>query len=103
MGGPLMRVSVTVPPAEAERARAIMLELFPEGFEERTGADGVELAAYTDSAARNGCGPPSAVHARPRSRRGGRTAGGRFTSRSGSGRSGSGRPGRRQTTAPSRS
>jgi len=25
-----------------------MLELFPEGFEERDGADGVELAAYTD-------------------------------------------------------
>ncbi len=44
-----MRVSVTVPPAEAERARAIMLELFPEGFEERDGADGVELAAYTDA------------------------------------------------------
>jgi ribosomal protein L11 methyltransferase len=40
---------VTVPPAEAERARAIMLELFPEGFEERHVADGVELAAYTDS------------------------------------------------------
>ncbi len=44
-----MRVSVTVPPAEAERARAIMLELFPEGFEEQNVADGVELAAYTDS------------------------------------------------------
>ncbi len=25
-----------------------MLELFPEGFEERDVADGVELAAYTD-------------------------------------------------------
>ena len=25
-----------------------MLELFPEGFEERDGSDGVELAAYTD-------------------------------------------------------
>lgn len=50
MGGALnlLRVSVTVPPAEAERARAIMLELFPEGFEESDGADGVELAAYTD-------------------------------------------------------
>jgi ribosomal protein L11 methyltransferase len=46
----LLRVSVTVPPAEAERARALMVELFPEGFEEREGADGVELAAYTDSA-----------------------------------------------------
>jgi ribosomal protein L11 methyltransferase len=40
---------VTVPPAEAERARAIMLELFPEGFEERDSSDGVELAAYTDA------------------------------------------------------
>jgi len=40
---------VTVPPAEAERARAIMLELFPEGFEESECADGVELAAYTDA------------------------------------------------------
>lgn len=49
MGGPLLRVSVTVPPAEAERARAIMLELFPQGFEERSSMDGVELAAYTDS------------------------------------------------------
>ena len=44
----LRRVSVSVPPAEAERARAIMLELFPEGFEERDSTDGVELAAYTD-------------------------------------------------------
>jgi ribosomal protein L11 methyltransferase len=46
----LLRVSVTVPPAEAERARAAMLELFPQGFEERESSDGVELAAYTDSA-----------------------------------------------------
>jgi ribosomal protein L11 methyltransferase len=44
----LRRVSVTVPPAEAEPARAIMLELFPEGFEERDSSDGIELAAYTD-------------------------------------------------------
>ena len=44
----LRRVSVTVPPAEAERARAIMIELFPHGFEESDGVDGVELAAYTD-------------------------------------------------------
>jgi ribosomal protein L11 methyltransferase len=50
MASRLLRVSVTVPPAEAERARAIMLELFPQGFEESDGADGVELAAYTDSA-----------------------------------------------------
>jgi ribosomal protein L11 methyltransferase len=40
---------VTVPPAEAERARAVMLEIFPEGFEERDSPDGVELAAYTDA------------------------------------------------------
>jgi ribosomal protein L11 methyltransferase len=46
----LLRVSVTVPPAEAERARALMLELFPQGFEESDSVDGVELAAYTDSA-----------------------------------------------------
>jgi ribosomal protein L11 methyltransferase len=32
-----------------EIARAQMLELFPEGFEERDMADGVELAAYTDA------------------------------------------------------
>jgi ribosomal protein L11 methyltransferase len=47
--GALRRVSVTVPPAEAERARAVMLELFPEGFEERDGTDGTELIAYTDA------------------------------------------------------
>jgi ribosomal protein L11 methyltransferase len=45
----IRRVSVTVPPAEAEPARAIMLELFPEGFEERDSPDGIELAAYTDA------------------------------------------------------
>jgi ribosomal protein L11 methyltransferase len=43
-------VSVTVPPRRAEPARAVMLELFPEGFEEADGPDGVELAAYTDAA-----------------------------------------------------
>ena len=50
MSESLLRVSVTVPPAEAERARAAMIQLFPEGFEESDGADGVELAAYTNSA-----------------------------------------------------
>ena len=45
----LRRVSVIVPPAEAERARAVMLELFPEGFEESECPDGVELVAYTDA------------------------------------------------------
>jgi ribosomal protein L11 methyltransferase len=43
-------VATTVPPARAEIARALMLELFPEGFEERELSDGVELAAYTDAA-----------------------------------------------------
>jgi ribosomal protein L11 methyltransferase len=41
---------VTVPPQRAEPARAVMLELFPEGFEEADGPDGVELAAYTNAA-----------------------------------------------------
>jgi ribosomal protein L11 methyltransferase len=40
---------VTVQPERAEQARAVMLELFPEGFEELDGADGLELAAYTDA------------------------------------------------------
>jgi ribosomal protein L11 methyltransferase len=39
---------VTVTAARAESARARMLELFPEGFEEVEHADGVELVAYTD-------------------------------------------------------
>ena len=43
-------MSVTVPAAQAERARAIMIELFPEGFEEVDQDGGVELAAYTDPA-----------------------------------------------------
>jgi ribosomal protein L11 methyltransferase len=34
----------------AEEARATMLELFPQGFEEVDRPDGVELAAYTDAA-----------------------------------------------------
>jgi ribosomal protein L11 methyltransferase len=43
-------VSVTVPERRAEEARALMLELFPEGFEEFDRMDGdVELAAYTDA------------------------------------------------------
>jgi ribosomal protein L11 methyltransferase len=41
---------VTVPAAQAERARAIMIELFPEGFEEVDQDGGIELAAYTDPA-----------------------------------------------------
>ncbi|HST25452.1 MAG TPA: 50S ribosomal protein L11 methyltransferase [Gaiellaceae bacterium] len=46
---PLRRVSVTVPLHRAEEARAAMLELFPEGFEEVDEGDDVQLAAYTDS------------------------------------------------------
>jgi ribosomal protein L11 methyltransferase len=41
---------VTVPDARAEQARAVMLELFPEGFEEIAGQGGLELAAYTNAA-----------------------------------------------------
>ena len=44
-------MSVTVPDARAEEARAVMLELFPEGFEEIDGSGGgLELAAYTNAA-----------------------------------------------------
>jgi ribosomal protein L11 methyltransferase len=47
----LRRVSVTVPEARAEQARAVMIELFPEGFEEIEGVGGgLELAAYTNAA-----------------------------------------------------
>jgi ribosomal protein L11 methyltransferase len=42
-------VSVDVPAARVEEARARMLELFPDGFEEVERADGVELIAYTDA------------------------------------------------------
>jgi ribosomal protein L11 methyltransferase len=45
---PLKRVSTVVPSERVEEARAAMLDLFPEGFEERDVPDGVELAAYTD-------------------------------------------------------
>jgi ribosomal protein L11 methyltransferase len=46
----LRRISVTVPAEEAEQARAAMLDLFPEGFEETERATTLELAAYTDAA-----------------------------------------------------
>jgi ribosomal protein L11 methyltransferase len=45
---PLRRVSVTVPRRRVEEARATMIELFPQGFEEVDDGDDVELAAYTD-------------------------------------------------------
>lgn len=38
-----------VPLTHAEQARALMLQLAPEGFEERERGDVLELAAYTDS------------------------------------------------------
>src|SRR4051794_4347255 len=46
---PLRRVSVTVPLRRAEEARAIMIELFPAGFEEVDHEGALELAAYTDA------------------------------------------------------
>ncbi len=48
MGANLRRVSITVPAGRVEAARATMIELFPEGFEEVDDGDDVELAAYTD-------------------------------------------------------
>jgi ribosomal protein L11 methyltransferase len=45
----LRRVAVQVPHVRAEEARAVMLELFPEGFEEAERPGGVELAAYTNA------------------------------------------------------
>ena len=46
----LRRVSVSVARERAEEARALMLELFPEGFEEVEKRAGIELVAYTDAA-----------------------------------------------------
>jgi ribosomal protein L11 methyltransferase len=48
-GKALRRVSITVPERRAEEARAQMIELFPEGFEETDRDGDVELAAYTDA------------------------------------------------------
>ncbi len=45
----LRRVAVEVGLERLEEARATMLELFPEGFEEVDRPEGVELAAYTDA------------------------------------------------------
>ena len=39
-----------MPVERAEAARALMLELFPQGFEELDHPDGLELVAYTDDA-----------------------------------------------------
>src|SRR5262249_31718721 len=46
----LRRVSVEVPLARAEEARATFVELFPGGFEEIDRDGAVELVAYTDGA-----------------------------------------------------
>src|SRR2546423_14655142 len=45
----MRRVSVTVDGEAAESARAEMLALFPEGFEEAERGDEFELSAYTDA------------------------------------------------------
>ena len=50
VGDSLRRVSVRVSPERAEEARAVMLELFPEGFEEVGFENELELAAYTTAA-----------------------------------------------------
>jgi len=46
---PLRRVSVTVPYRRVEAARATMIALFPQGFEEVADGEDVELVAYTDA------------------------------------------------------
>jgi ribosomal protein L11 methyltransferase len=46
----LLRVGVLVPEHEAEAARARLLELVPQGFEEAERPGCVELAAYVDAA-----------------------------------------------------
>jgi ribosomal protein L11 methyltransferase len=46
----LRRVSIEVGFERLEEARATMIELFPQGFEEVDKAQGTELAAYTDAA-----------------------------------------------------
>jgi ribosomal protein L11 methyltransferase len=45
----LRRIAVRVPAEQAEHARALMIELFPEGFEEVGRPNVIELAAYTDA------------------------------------------------------
>ena len=43
-------MAVRVPHARGEEARACLIDLFPEGFEEGSAAGELELAAYTDDA-----------------------------------------------------
>src|SRR5262249_9687416 len=45
-----LRVASLVPTAEAELARAWLLDRFPDGFEERENEARTELAVYTDEA-----------------------------------------------------
>ena len=81
-----------------------MLELFPEGFEERERRDGVELAAYADAAARSGCWQASRGAAVDEVEAGWEERWREFHRPvRGSGRSGSGRPGRRRRRTRSRS
>ena len=60
---------MTVPAARAEEARAAMIALFPEGFEERDEGDSVELAAYTErddaAAALSALGPVRELEVAP--------------------------------------
>ena len=74
----------------------MMLELFPQGFEEVDRDGGVELAAYTDAGGEERLWQASAARARPRSRTAGRSAGATSTGPSRSGGSGSARRGRRR-------
>ena len=97
-------MAVVVPRGAREEARAAMLELFPEGFEERGRAAGVELAAYTDAAGEaSGASGIRRHRGGPTSPRAGRIAGASFTTASGSARSGSARPGRSLPRARRRS
>ena len=99
----LPRVSVTVPAAGAEEARAVMLELFPEGFEELEATAGSRSRPTRTPPARKGSGRRSAALPSPTSRRTGRTVGASSTSPFASAGSGSARPGRSRTRTRSRS
>lgn len=48
MSAPLRRVALVVAAERVEEARAWLLDLVPQGFEERDVPDGVELAAYVE-------------------------------------------------------
>ena len=83
----LRRIAVRVPAEDAEQARAIMVELFPAGFEERVLDGEVELAAYGEDAAEARMRAEFGAGRRDgRSSPAGRTPGARSTGRSGSAR-----------------